>query len=76
MLERELLGEGSGEVGGDLSGSGDVGGDLSWGEFGQEMLLEVCGSGLCSCWLFFLLKVDQRQLASLCVGWMGRGSCC
>ena len=29
MLERELLGEGSGEVGGDLSGSGDVGDALS-----------------------------------------------
>ena len=60
-----MLGERGGEVSGDVSGSGKVGGDLSWGELGQEMLLGVCGSGLCSFWLVFLLIVDQRQLVSL-----------
>ena len=47
----KLLGERVDEVGGDLGGSGEVGGDLSCGELGQEVLLGVWGSGLCSFWV-------------------------
>ena len=74
MLERELLGERGGEVGGDLGGSGEVCGDLSCGELGQEVLLGVWGSDLCSFCLFFSAD-SWPEAARFLVRWLdGKGA--